>query len=141
LKTTHKGVNIWSDRLLTSGRTRCKHSPDYADGSSHDNSIGSPPNKIKEKLKEKTGWDWDKMVMLNPSRRLIEQQQNMALDAMKGRQNQQAYSNGFSMPNLNAAGRVMLGSAGLYVAYRAARMLISLIPGLWWTAPANVACP
>ena len=39
-----------------------KHYSQNEDGSPHDkgnNSSGDPPSKVKKKLKEKTGWDWD----------------------------------------------------------------------------------
>ena len=39
------------------------------------------------------------------------------------------------------AAKVVGIGAGAYVAYRIIRMIPSLLPPLWWTLPANAACP
>ena len=36
-----------------------KHYSQDEDGFPHDGNQGSPPKKVKKRLKEKTGWDWD----------------------------------------------------------------------------------
>ena len=55
--------NSHGDRHIhLDSKSEGKHFSQNEDGSPHDdnnNSPGSPPKKVKQKLKEKTGWDWD----------------------------------------------------------------------------------
>ncbi len=69
--------------------------------------------KNNDHVKEKTGWDWDGKVKDLAS-------------------NSTDYSTW-----MYAIG--VTGTA--YLIYRGARMLISALPPLWWTLPANVAIP
>ncbi|HHV11338.1 MAG TPA: RHS repeat protein [Clostridiales bacterium] len=44
------------------------------DGSPHDGSSGKPPKKVLKKLKEKTGWDWNKKAKVydkNPTIKIV----------------------------------------------------------------------
>ncbi|MDE5984785.1 MAG: RHS repeat-associated core domain-containing protein, partial [Eubacterium sp.] len=51
-----------NEHIHVDSKQNGKHYAQNDDGSPHDegnNSSGSPPGKVKKKLKEKTGWDWD----------------------------------------------------------------------------------
>ncbi len=105
---TNKHIHVWNGK---------ENYSQNEDGSPHDGSSGSPPKSIKDKIKDKSGWDWD------AKEKAYKDEKNAAQNKEK----------------LNALGEaaVMLGS--VYVLYRVLRMLISLMPGLWWTLPFNVA--
>ncbi|WP_278335194.1 RHS repeat domain-containing protein, partial [Clostridium beijerinckii] len=67
-----------------------------------------PPAKVRQRLKEKEGWDWDENA---------------------------------AKPTASKAIAIVGIGGGAYFAYRAARMIPSLAPPLWWTIPGNLAMP
>ncbi len=75
---------------------------------------GRPPKKVLKRLKEKTGWDWEKR--------------------------EKAYD----QKNKISGNDVLVGAGvvgGGYIIYRGIRMLPSLLPPLWPTIPANLIVP
>ena len=61
---------------------------------------------------------------------------------MRGLRNKQKRESRFSVDDVGKG--VLVGGAAVgtgYLIYRGVRMIPSLLPPLWWTIPANVACP
>ena len=103
---------------------------DYAqnkNGSLHDKSKNGPgdgpPSKVKKKLKEKTGWDWDEKKRANDEENGDDKKSNTNNSA------------------LEKVGEVVVIGGVAYFVYRGTRMLVSAFPPLWWTIPINAVIP
>lgn len=90
------------------------------DGTVHDKKTsqpGSAPKKAREKIKEKTGWDWDETAQQQTSSSSVIKE--VSEDVCRG----------------------AAVAAGGYVLYRVIRFAPSHFPPLWLTISANLVAP